>query len=321
MKERKIELNGLKIIQNDSGLKLTPQLENWHQLSPDATEKLKKWLDEWHYDGNKYNYNAPLTPQPNGVKGNSITCDFTSNKKISYQDKSYLDKRRILRQLSIKDEIRNFVDIMADFICNNLEKNNNISWYNDNISNSLILNLYHYIKTILVDGYLSFEIIYDDKQKDIIGLNQIDPCQLTCENQKDKIQWVVHRDLEPMKRVLTADQIIYMSYPNSDFISYVDELKESYEKMKNIENRLVLTELNLPGNNPVNIDKKITFKELKRSDKRLKFMSKVPNSILDGELNSNDKRFNNFINKISETFKNEFFHKLDKIKNNLRKDA
>lgn len=270
-------------------------------------------------------------------------------KEISYQDKRYLDKRRILRQLSVKDEIRNYLDIMVDKIFEKLRGNNGIRYYGTSaysdsgtygsgtcgwstgvysnatgkISTTFKfisdIELYNYIKILLIDGFESFEVIYDERQTQIVDLNPIDPCNLLPQDEK----WIQFPENQDLKRILSKDQIIYISYLNGmdSPMSYVEELKESYEQMKRIENELVVSRLN-PGEIFKNMNKEVTFKELKRVDKKLRFMSKIPKSILKNEMmNSNDIRYNKFIERIVEIFTTQFFEELSKRKNNLNQNA
>ena len=63
-----------------------------------------------------------INEDPYAAKGNSMYDFFSqravasvlNRKSIPYLDKSYNDKRRILREYSIKDEIRDFVSQVAD---------------------------------------------------------------------------------------------------------------------------------------------------------------------------------------------------------------
>jgi hypothetical protein len=122
--------------------------------------------------------------------------------------------------------------------------------------------------------------------------------------------WIQNSDNENFKRVLKKTQVIYIGYyNNNDYssISYVDELKDSYDKMKTLENALVVSRVN------GNLDREITFKELKRADKQLRFMSKIPKSILENEENqSTDIRYNKFLEKIINIFINELFEEIIK---------
>src|ERR1022692_1497880 len=63
-----------------------------------------------------------INEDPYAAKGNSMYDFFSqravasilNRKSIPYLDKSYGDKRRILREYSIKDEIRDFVGTLCD---------------------------------------------------------------------------------------------------------------------------------------------------------------------------------------------------------------
>ena len=295
MKEKETRIGTFRIVHNDTGLTLYPQSGKedtgvWYTLFPPAIEELKMFL--------------------------------TSNEKreISYLDRTYMDKRRILRQLSIKDEIRNYLHIITDKIWEKVLGTPSFDFIED-------IELYHYIKNLLIDGFIAFEIIFDDKQKSIIDLQPIDPCSLTpvfrssVGESKGDFDWIQYPDNEKLKRILLKSQIIYISYSSGNEYSptsYVEELKESYEKMKRIENELVASRINLPGDMYKNMNKKVTFKELERADKKLQFMSKIPKSILKEEKTfSDDVRYNKFIQRISQIFDTELIGKLIETKNNL----
>jgi hypothetical protein len=176
------------------------------------------------------------------------------------------------------------------------------------------IKLYHYIKSFLIDGYLSFEKIYSQQGKEVvIDITPLDPLSLIkTEQELSRLGqgWIQYPDQNEYKRVLLESQIIYISYSDeTTYIptSYVEELKESYEKVKKFENELVYGK-NLPG---INIDTKLSFKLLKRADKQLKYISKVPKSILVNEVpNSADVRYISFIKRIHDIFSNQFFDKI-----------
>ena len=74
--------------------------------------------------------------------------------------------------------------------------------------------------------------------------------------------------------------------------------------------------MKLPGG--IQLGGKITFNQLKRADKKLQFMSKIPKSILkDEKVFSDDVRYNKFIQRISQIFDTELIGKLIETKNNL----
>ena len=291
MKERQTKIGMFRIVQNDSGLTFYPQSGfedkgEWYTFTNSAADELKNWLSGY--------------------------------KEIPYRDRTYLDKRKLLRQLSIKDEIRNYVNIMTDKILEKLKRAVSLPNYIDEIE------MYHYIKTLLVDGFLAFEVIFDSNQKNIIGLKIIDVCSLTPVSRsstgeiKNDFDWIQYQDNEKMKRVLSHDQVIYISYSDSEPISYVEELKTSYEKVITLENELMASRMNLPGDVSKKLGGEIAFKQLKRADKNLKFVSKIPKSILENEeTESNDVRYNNFVKKMYEKLHLELFDILIDIKHKL----
>jgi hypothetical protein len=101
-------------------------------------------------------------------------------KQIPHQDKSYVDKRRILREYSIKDEIRYYLDLICDECINNnfrfasfnLNDESNLRPLFQDIIKKLgfdnQLTIYSTFKDLMIDGFLAFEIIWDDKKDNII---------------------------------------------------------------------------------------------------------------------------------------------------------
>jgi hypothetical protein len=295
MKERETKIGTFRIVQNDTGLTFYHDDTGiWYSLTPNSVEELKKFLT------------------------------LSEKKEISYLDRTYLDKRRILRQLSIKDEIRNYVNIMSDKVweklLSSIEHTQKFNFLEE-------LQLYFHIKCLLIDGYLAFEVVYNEKQTDIIDLSPIDPCSLTpifhssAGERKNDFDWIQHNDNEKLKRVLSQNQVIYISYsPDHEYgpTSYVEELKESYEKVKTLENELMASRMNLPGNVGEKLGGEIAFKQLKRADKKLQFMSKIPKSILKEEKTfSDDVRYKTFLNRICNIFETDLIGKLIELKNNL----
>jgi len=228
-----------------------------------------------------------------------------TKKEISYIDKSYIEKRKLLRQLSTKDELREYLNIMTDLIWSKIK---------DNIPTNILdeISFYNYIKKFLVDGYLSFEIIFDDKQKNIIGINEIDVCNLSIKHDDDgKMLWVIKNNTKD-SRVLYDSQIIYLSYSRLDYFltSYIEEMKESYEKTKRLENELIYSKVKSLGGFSTNPP---SLSELKRAYKKLDFVSKIPKSILKYEKKeSDDIRFNSFINDKCYIFMTQMIDKLKK---------
>jgi hypothetical protein len=195
---------------------------------------------------------------------------FLDKKSIAYLDRTYLDKRKILRQYSIKDEIKDFITQIADE-CIIYDENNRFCYVKD-LSDSydqtikqkyqenftkLIYTFnfnegqiaWNYLKNLLIDGYISYEIVYDDKQKNIIDLAPIDPITLivATDPNTNTMIWIQHPDNPALRRILLDSQIIYISYSNNNEYgetSYVENLIRPFNQLKMIEQARLLYNIN-----------------------------------------------------------------------------
>jgi hypothetical protein len=99
-----------------------------------------------------------------------------------------------------------------------------------------------------VDGFLAYEIVYDDKGKNIIGFKELDATSLqpmverVGENDYQQV-WVQYPKNPQMTRKLKNEQVIYISYAKGNTISrvsYVERLVRSYNILKIMENTRVI---------------------------------------------------------------------------------
>lgn len=195
---------------------------------------------------------------------------FLDKKSIAYLDRTYLDKRKILRQYSIKDEIKDFITQIADE-CIIYDENNKFCYvrdlpdsyditikqkYQENFTkliNTFNFNegqiAWNYLKNLLIDGYISYEIVYDDKQKNIIDLAPIDPITLivATDPNTNTMIWIQHPDNPALRKILLDSQIIYISYSNNNEYgetSYVENLIRPFNQLKMIEQARLLYNIN-----------------------------------------------------------------------------
>jgi hypothetical protein len=217
-----------------------------------------------------------LNEDPYSSQGNSMYDFFSSRaiasvlnrKSIPYLDKSYSDKRRILREYSIKDEIRDFVTSIADEtiiynddsdFCFPKKLSND---YSEEIINRFqevfetIYNRYGFsdnitawtmLKDFLIDGYLSIEIIYDDKKKNIIGFNRISPETVvpTYEPTIGNL-WIQYPEDPQLRRIFLDSQFIFISYSSQNEYSetsYLEGLIKPYNQLKIIEQTRIMFNL------------------------------------------------------------------------------
>ncbi len=214
-----------------------------------------------------------INEDPYASKGNSMYDFFSqravasilTRKSIPYLDKAYADKRRILREYSIKDEIRDFVSTITDeaIVYNDerdfcgpkalstdysqeikdkyqeyFEKIYTKYGFSDNIT------AWSMMRDFLIDGYLAIEIIYDDKKKNIIGFNRLRPETLVPAYEPAIGHlWIQFPEDPQLRRIFLDSQIVYISYSTqNDYseTSYVEGLIKPYNQLKILEQTRIM---------------------------------------------------------------------------------
>lgn len=242
--------------------------------------KILRNVSNWGMDTDELIRNTHATgknlpPMPNGnnsyydVMSQRATAKMYESKASAYLDRSYPEKMRILREYSRKDEIRDFitticdecimydegedfcypVDLPEEFsedirkrYIENFKKLYNRFGFNDGIV------AWKYLKGLIIDGFLAFEIIYDDKGRDVIGFNQLDPSTLLpgIEPTTGDSIWVQYPENPEYRKILLDSQIIYISYSSGDEyseISYVENLIRPYNQLKLLEQTRIMFNL------------------------------------------------------------------------------
>jgi hypothetical protein len=317
--ERKTKVGMLEVILDDRGMAIQERKDPipgdqyiatinedksiW--ISQDGVEKLKNWLDDDPGKRAKKIINDVVgNTSINELFINGKKSVIESKKSIDYKDRSYIDKRRILRQLSIKDEIDCFLDIVTDDIVDNLKHYPNIKEVKNTIDIESV-DFWNNVRNFLIDGYLAYEIIFDDKSKPI-ALNQLDPVSLVVKMEGNKKVWIQYPEDQFKKRILNDSQIIYLMYSdNSSKTSYVEELKESYERLKIAENHLFF-----PKDDPGKIDLRINNDSIKLLSECLNRVSRIPDLMINHGVKSENLRYQRFINKLVSIFIEKMFNKL-----------
>lgn len=193
-------------------------------------------------------------------------ANVLGKKSIPYLDKGYADKKRILREYSVKDEIRDFVSTISDEsivyddsgkdFCHPsplssdypqdvmdkyqeyFEKIYNKYGFSDSIS------AWNLMRDFLIDGYICMEIVYDDKSKNIIGFARMKPETVVpaFEPGIGNI-WIQYPEDPQNRRIFLDSQIIYISYSiQNDYteISYVEGLIKPYNQLKILEQTRIM---------------------------------------------------------------------------------
>ena len=214
-----------------------------------------------------------INEDPYSAQGNSMYDFFSqravasvlNRKSIPYLDKAYADKRRILREYSIKDEIRDFVSSISDesIVYNDerdfcsprplpndypqeiqdkyqefFEKIYNKFGFSDNIT------AWSTMRDFLIDGYIAMEFIYDDKKKNIIGFNRLRPETLVPAYEPNVGHlWIQFPEDPQLRRIFLDSQIVFISYSTqNDYseTSYVEGLIKPYNQLKILEQTRIM---------------------------------------------------------------------------------
>lgn len=196
-------------------------------------------------------------------------ADTQVKKYIAYFDRDYIEKRNFLRKFSLNGEIEFILDTICDEAV--VYDDRNIIGYpefkNVEVSDKVkerisenfqrIYHLFNFQQTtlawqlfrqFLIDGFLSYEIIYDNKGKKIIGFKELDATSLQPMVEKvgaDDFEqiWVQYPNNPQMTRKLKSNQVIYISYAKGNSISrvsYVERLVRSYNILRIMENTRVI---------------------------------------------------------------------------------
>jgi hypothetical protein len=186
-----------------------------------------------------------INEDPYAQQGNSMYDFFSkravasilNRKSIPYLDRSYADKRRILREYSIKDEIRDFISTVCDECVIYSDKDfcspkQLSSDYTQDIKDKYqeyfekIYNRYGFadsvsawmlMKDFLIDGYVAMEIIWDDKKKNIISFNRLRPETLVPAFEPSIGHlWIQYPEDPQLRRIFLDSQIIFISYSSQN---------------------------------------------------------------------------------------------------------
>ena len=230
--------------------KILRDLSNWGMDYDDMIQRNKVSLS--------------IDEDPNNTQSNDMYGFFSQRaisallekKAIKSLDKTYPEKRRILREYSIKNEISDYIEIVC-----------NVSiLYQDDKYFATVLPLptsypstvrdaymkayekiyyahgfidgkyaWDVFKSFLIDGAIAMEIIYDDKDLNIIGFSRIDPYTLTpaVDSTTGKHVWIQFADNPQIRKIILDSKIIYLSYKaQADYgeTSYVEGLIRPYNQ-------------------------------------------------------------------------------------------
>lgn len=194
------------------------------------------------------------------------------NEDKDFAEKDLQQKREILRKLAVQPELEDILDTMSnEAIVYDAENSFFVSPFIEekvlkdidkkvieNIKNDIDVNFYRFyrlldwkksgwedFKRFLVEGILSWEIVYDslENPKNIIGLIPVDPATLTKKYDSGKWYWIQFKGIQGRERKLLDAQIIYIQYAEPGIISrqsYLERLIRPYNIYRIIEQAQII---------------------------------------------------------------------------------
>jgi hypothetical protein len=218
---------------------------------------------------NRFGYN-PTNPQDNDdmyqIFANLSLADTTMRKKLAFHEKGLDQKIKDLFRLSQEDEIEEILDTLTNecIVYNDYNQAAEPMLYthldiSEKIKKSLHKNfkkiynwfgfydgksLWEYFKKWLITGFLAFEIIYDDDEKNIIGFKEMDPLELewTIDKKENIKVWIQHAP-DGRKREIPDSNVIYISYASQSLpsrTSYAERLVRSFNLLRIMEHTRVI---------------------------------------------------------------------------------
>jgi len=225
--------------------------------------------------------NTDLTNGNRGVSMLSIYNDAIANatlqqhlsvKALASAAPGYAERLRTSRAYANKGYIRTYLNILSqECIVENDDDNKYCrvrdlpESYSESIRkkylenfeilyNLLQLNLANcardYFTQLLVDGFLTFEIVYDDRRKNVVGIRKLDPIKLTItyDEVSKRMIWVYNYTDVSRRVILTDADIIYISYANHDNVyrsaNYVEPLIKPFNQLNLLENLKIMFQMN-----------------------------------------------------------------------------
>ncbi len=219
-----------------------------------------------------------LLPKEQRLQNNDLFTQMINgwkkkeNKDQSFFEKDFDMKREILRKLAVQPELEDILDTMTNE-CIVYDTNNvyfaepfiderDIRVFEPGIASKIkksmssrFAELYKMLnwrtkawddfKRFLIEGILSWEIVYDSLEKPtkIIGLVPIDPATITKVLDNNKWYWIQYKGIQGKERKLLDAQVIYIQYQDTEALtrlSYLERLIRPFNIYRIIEQAQII---------------------------------------------------------------------------------
>ena len=219
-----------------------------------------------------------LLPKEQRLQNNDLFTQMINgwkkkeNKDQSFFEKDFDMKREILRKLAVQPELEDILDTMTNE-CIVYDTNNvyfaepfiderDIRQFDSGIADKIkksmsdrFAELYKMLnwrtkawddfKRFLIEGILSWEIVYDSLEKPtkIIGLVPIDPATITRVLDNNKWYWIQYKGIQGKERKLLDAQVVYIQYQDTEALtrlSYLERLIRPFNIYRIIEQAQII---------------------------------------------------------------------------------
>lgn len=202
----------------------------------------------------------------------SSSWKVKSNADKNFFEKDFPVKREALRNLAVQPELEDILDTMANecivydpnyvYIAEPYIEQTDLNDFNketrDKITDSMSksykklyrmlkwrTNAWDDFKRFLVEGILSWEIVYDSLEKPtkIIGMVPLDAATLTKKYENGKWYWIQYKGMQGKERKLLDSQVVYIAFQETNCVnrlSYLERLIRPFNIYRIIEQAQII---------------------------------------------------------------------------------
>ena len=219
-----------------------------------------------------------LLPKPFQFENQDLFAQLSSGWKVkSNADKNFFEKdfalkRTALRNLAVQPELEDILDTMANecivydpnyvYFAEPYIEQTDLDDYTKEVQDKITAcmskaykklyrmlkwrtNAWDDFKRFLIEGILSWEIVFDslDKPTKIIGMVPIDPATLTKKYENGKWYWLQYKGVQGRERKLLDSQVVYITYQETNVIqrlSYLERLVRPFNIYRIIEQAQII---------------------------------------------------------------------------------
>ena len=219
-----------------------------------------------------------LLPKPFQLENQDLFSQLSSNWKVkqnadkNFFEKDFAIKRTALRNLAIQPELEDILDTMTNecivydpnyvYVAEPYIEQTDLDDFTketqEKITSAISKNfkkLYRMLKwrtnawddfkRFLIEGILSWEIVFDSLEKPtkIIGMVPIDPATLTKKYDNGKWYWVQYKGIQGKERTLLDSQVVYVAFQETNVIqrlSYLERLVRPFNIYRIIEQAQII---------------------------------------------------------------------------------